>query len=315
MANLPHVVQYQGSKRILARHILRFFPQKVSRLVEPFAGTAAVSIAAVTNQISHRFWLNDLNKPLIELLELAIEEPTKLSDAYADIWNQQISDSVGHYYSVREEFNETQDPGLFLYILARCVKGSVRYNLEGMFNQSPDKRRKGTKPETMRKNIEGVSSLLKNKCHFTSLDYRQVLNQVKRTDFVYMDPPYQGVCGNRDSRYLSGIDFDKFVLTLEKLNYRKIEFAISYDGKLGSKTFGQPLPSHLKLKKIEIEVGRSSQATLLGRKEKTVESFYVSSGIAELWTQKRRSEFHYTVHKPEQLTFLEKNERYSTSAR
>lgn len=202
-----------------------------------------------------------------------------------------------------------------MYILARCVKGSVRYNLEGMFNQSPDKRRKGTKPETMKKNIEGVSSLLERKCHFTSLDYRQVLNQVERTDFVYMDPPYQGVCGNRDSRYLSGIDFDEFVLALAKLNHREIEFAISYDGKLGSKTFGQPLPSHLNLKKIEIEVGRLSQATLLGRKEKTVESFYVSSGVADRWTQSNHDEFQYTVHRPKQLAFLEKNERYSTTAR
>lgn len=108
MANLPHVVQYQGSKRILAQNILRFFPQKVSRIVEPFAGTAAISVAAATNQISHRFWLNDLNKPLIALLELAIENPTELSDAYAHIWNQQMFDSVGHYYSVREKFNETQ---------------------------------------------------------------------------------------------------------------------------------------------------------------------------------------------------------------
>ena len=45
MVSLPHPIQYQGSKRSLASDILRFLPGKVERLVEPFAGTGAVSVA------------------------------------------------------------------------------------------------------------------------------------------------------------------------------------------------------------------------------------------------------------------------------
>ncbi|MFN9062895.1 MAG: DNA adenine methylase, partial [Pseudanabaena sp.] len=75
MANLPHPVQYQGSKRNLASFILGFFPDKIDRLVEPFAGTGAISIAASAKQYTQRFWLNDLNQPLIELLELIIDNP------------------------------------------------------------------------------------------------------------------------------------------------------------------------------------------------------------------------------------------------
>ncbi len=97
MANRPHPVQYQGSKRNLAAHIIRFFPHQVERLVEPFAGTAAISIAAADRQSTRNFWLNDLNKPPIELFELIIENPCDISDAYADIWNEQHSDSIGHY--------------------------------------------------------------------------------------------------------------------------------------------------------------------------------------------------------------------------
>jgi len=212
MSNLPHPVQYQGSKRNLASFILSFFPDKIDRLVEPFAGTGAISIAASAKQYAQRFWLNDLNKPLIELLKLIIDNPHEIADIYANIWNEQHHDSVSHYFDVRTRFNQTNDPQLFLYLLARCVKGSVRYNSEGLFNQSPDKRRKGTIPATMSKNIAGVSSLLKGKCQFTAWDYRKVLAAAQKTDLVYLDPPYQGVCGNRDSRYLSGIDFDEFVL-------------------------------------------------------------------------------------------------------
>lgn len=251
----------------------------MERLVEPFAGTAAISIAAASRLISDKFWINDLNKPLLELLKLVIEEPDKISDAYASLWNQQHSNSIEHYYQIREKFNKTEDPYLLLYLLARCVKGAVRYNLEGFFNQSPDKRRKGTQPEKMRKNIEGVSAILKGKCSFTCLDYRDVLAEVKASDIVYIDPPYQGVCGNSDSRYYSGINFDDFVLALESLNRKRIGFAVSYDGKRGSKNFVKELPKELNLTKIEIEVGRSSQATLLGREEVTVESLYLSPNL------------------------------------
>ncbi len=279
MVSLPHPIQYQGSKRILASDIISFLPNRVERFLEPFAGTAAVSIAISSQKISQNFWLNDLNQPLVELLELIVEKPNEIINAYAEVWNAQHDDSVSHYLEIRQKFNITNDPKLFLYLLARCVKGAVRYNSKGLFNQSPDKRRKGSHPDKMRKNIEGVSSLLRGKCKFTCLDYREVLVEAKSSDFVYMDPPYQGVCGDRDSRYFSGIIFDDFVLALEQLNRRGIAFAISYDGKRGNKTFGIPLPKELGLKRIEIEVGRSSQATLLGSEEITVESLYLSPNL------------------------------------
>ena len=41
----PHLVQYQGSKRIIAPEIVKFFPTTFDRLIEPFAGTCAITIA------------------------------------------------------------------------------------------------------------------------------------------------------------------------------------------------------------------------------------------------------------------------------
>jgi len=308
MASLPHPIQYQGSKRNLASDILRFLPNRVERLIEPFAGTAAISIAASSRLITQRFWINDLNKPLVELLKLIVEEPEKISDAYTALWYEQHRDSIKHYYQTREKFNRTNDPRLFLYLLSRCVKGAVRYNSDGLFNQSPDKRRKGTQPEKMRRNIEGVSLLLRNKCDFTCLDYKDVIAEAKGSDFVYMDPPYQGVCGDRDLRYYAGINFDDFALALDMLNRKQIAFAVSYDGKRGNKTFGNELPKELGLIKIEIEVGRSSQSTLLGREEVTVESLYLSQNLLGEHTSLLGS----YISTGKQLTLLERHGRYST---
>jgi DNA adenine methylase len=279
---IPHPIQYQGSKRNLAPVILKYFPEKVERLIEPFAGTGAVSVACASAGGAEKYWLNDHNKPLSELLELIVSKPEEVADYYDELWNQQHSDSLAHYYQVREKFNKTAHPKLFLYLLSRCVKGSVRYNREGHFNQSPDKRRKGAKPDTMRKNIFGVSSLLKNKTVISSLHYREMISEIHRRDLVYMDPPYQGVCRDKDSRYSSGIDYSEFVDFLEQLNKKGTPYLISYDGKCGRKIYGEQLPESLGLKRIEIEAGRSSQATLLGKKDITYESLYLSESLLRM---------------------------------
>ena len=54
---------------------------------------------------------------------------------------------------------------------------------------------------------------------------------------------------------------------------------MSYDGRTGNKTFGNPLPDNLNLTKIEINAGRSSQATLLKRNEITYEAVFLSPAV------------------------------------
>ncbi len=288
MKSIPHPIQYQGSKRNLAAVILRYFPRNIDCLIEPFCGSAAISVAAAAQQLAKNYWVNDLNKPLAELLRLMVESPLETACLYEEVWNlQHQNDSVEHYYNVRDEFNRTQSPHLFLYLLARCVKGAVRYNTNGLFNQSPDKRRFGTRPETMRDNIFGFSALLKNKAKFTSNDYRDALQKATVNDLVYIDPPYQGVCKEKDSRYFSGINHQDFVVALEELNSRNISYLVSYDGRRGAKTFGETLPQTLQLSLVELEAGRSSQATLLGRNEITFESLYLSPALVNKLTQEQ----------------------------
>jgi DNA adenine methylase len=253
----------------------------MQRLVEPFCGSAAVSIAAAARGRAGEFWLNDFNKPLAELLAAIINGPKELSTSYEKLWRDNHKDALEHYYQVRESFNRNHDARLLLYLLARCVKGAVRYNGEGLFNQSPDKRRLGTRPETMKGNIAAISTLLHGKTIVTSLSYEDVLANTRPDDVIYMDPPYQGVCGERDSRYFAGINFDDFVTELESLNDKSIRYLVSYDGRLGNRIYGKPLPAALNLTLVEIEAGRSSQATLLGRSEITVESLYLSPALAD----------------------------------
>lgn len=281
--NTPHIAQYQGSKRILAPQILQYMPRRFGRLVEPFAGMAAISIASSRQGRAERYWVNDLNEPLVRVLEAAIEHPRQLVEQYAAVWSEQFTyagGSVEHYYKVRDDFNRgDKSAANMLYLLARCVKGSVRYGSNGLFNQSPDKRRNGTSPEKLRQNVTAISYYMKGITRFSALDYRDVLDQAQPGDLIYMDPPYQGVSNVRDSRYLSGIDFDSFVEAIDRLNRRGIDFLISYDGMCGDKQYGADLPAGLGLHKVLLNAGLSSQSILLGKKETTFEALYVSGGL------------------------------------
>ncbi len=298
---VPHPIPYQGSKRNLASAILDYFPEHVDTLIEPFAGSAAMTLAAAARNAAARYSISDLNKPLVDLWRAIIQSPEKLAKQYEQLWNAQHDDRRQYYDQVRDEFNRDGKPDHFLYLLARCVKASIRYNSNGEFNQSPDNRRMGSLPETMRQQILGASHLLRGKTKFACLDYKEVVAQATTDDLIYLDPPYQGVCGSRDPRYLKSVLFDEFVEVLETLNFRNINYLVSYDGRTGEKEHGRRLPERLRLHLVELKAGRSSQATLLGRDEVTVESLYLSPTLAEKLNLRRS----YPRRTAEQLVFME----------
>ncbi|MBI5236416.1 MAG: DNA adenine methylase [Deltaproteobacteria bacterium] len=276
---LPHPIPYQGSKRGLTQRILPLFPRGKVRLFEPFAGSAAVSIAACANDMVSRVVLSDANEPLMELWKRITCNPYELISAYKHLWDAQLGKERLYYNQIRDEFNQNHNPDFLLYLLARCVKASVRYNSRGEFNQSPDNRRKGAKPETIAKHILGASRLLKDITNVRHGDFREAIIDANPEDIIYLAPPYQGVCNRRDNRYFEGLPFGEFVAALRDMNRRRLSFIISYDGRTGEKTYGNMLPDELNLRHIEVEAGISSQGTLLGRNASTVESLYISPAL------------------------------------
>ncbi|MBN1972206.1 MAG: DNA adenine methylase [Sedimentisphaerales bacterium] len=271
----------------MAPRILRYFPKGASRIVEPFAGSAAMTIAIASRHLAEKFWINDAHKPLMALWGEIIENPDTISLAYTKLWNAQLGNERDFFNLVRSRFNKSHRPEDFLYLLARCVKASIRYNSNGEFNNTPDNRRKGAHPDEMCNRIAHTSMLLSGRIKITAWDYKKVLEKCTESDFVYMDPPYQGVCGNRDNRYLPKIEFDEFCMELEKLNDRNIRYIISYDGRTGEKEYGQPMPGSLGLTRIEMHAGRSTQSTLLGRSDITYESLYLSPNLSPTEIQNR----------------------------
>ena len=136
-------------------------------------------------------------------------------------------------------------------------------------------------PSKMHKEIFEAHRLLSGRTTVLALDYRQALSLVTPDDFVYMDPPYQGVSNGKDKKYFCPLSLDDFIDDIRILNRINVPFIISFDGNTGARTYGDDLPTDLGLKKISLVAGRSSQATLLGRDEITVESLYLSPTLMD----------------------------------
>ncbi len=287
----PHVIPYQGSKRKLADSILQYVDGvDIHTLYEPFAGSAAITLAAASQNLAKEYVLNDKFAPIMDLWELIINTPELASDRYESLWNCQIplddsvellSHSYQHYMDVRKEFNQDLDPIKFLYLVARCVKNAIRFNSNGEFNQGPDKRRKGTAPKKMRTNILGASTVLKGKSRVYSQDFRDITAKATSNDLIYMDPPWQGTSTKKDTRYAFVLQIDELISEMEELNNRNVPYILSFDGVCGDRSYGKDLPDSLNLKKVMLDAGRSSQAILLGREDKTFESLYLSPALVQ----------------------------------
>lgn len=277
--SVPHPIPYQGSKRRLAPAILSHIPRAgYSRLVEPFAGSAAITLAAASQNKFVSYVIADALEPLARLWRVILDDPEAVASQYETLWHREYANPIDGYYEIRAEFNADKTPAKLLYLLARCVKNAVRFNPAGGFNQSPDKRRKGTHPDLMKTELFAAHRILAGRCQAIHGDFLSLFQSAEEGDFFYLDPPYQGTTDGRDRRYVAGVSRDRMIEALTILNKKRIPFILSYDGRCGQRSYGAPLPSSI-AHRILLDVGRSSQATLNGRDDVTVESLYLSHVI------------------------------------
>lgn len=281
MSKIPHVIPYQGSKRKIAEAILSHVDFAVDTLYEPFVGSGAITLASAAKGLARSYVVSDKLTPLSELWEMIVSSPDALIREYERIWNEQLDDPAEHFKKIRDEFNKTKSAPALLYLIARCVKNAIRFNANGDFNQGADHRRLGTKPDKLRREVELMSKLLRGKILVRSGDFREAIATAGPNDLVYMDPPWQGTSGKRDPRYAFLLDIDDLVEELGSLNNRNVPYLLSFDGSCGDKSYGTELPNDLGLKRVGIDAGRSSQATLLGRDDRTIESLYLSPALLQ----------------------------------
>ncbi len=275
---VPHPFPYQGSKRALARAVLGFLPDDTGALVEPFAGSAAVSIAARHAGIAAAAVISDVNAPLMALWRRILDDPRRLADEYESLWQAAAPDPKAFFFRARDQFNRTREPALMLYLLNRIVKSAVRYSKAGDFNQSADNRRLGARPDTVRDRLVRTSATMAG-TGIAAGPYEEHLARAEPRDVVYLDPPYQGVTNTADHRYLAGLARTDFERALRDANDAHVSYIVSYDAVRPDNKYGEPLDPALGLTHLHLPAGRSAQSTLGGGSDVTIESLYLSPAL------------------------------------
>ncbi len=177
-------LKWAGNKYAIIERIKRLLPES-PRLIEPFAGSAAVFLG--TDYPSAL--LADSNADLIHLYQLLQKEGDAFI-AYASELFTLENNREDNYYTLRSEFNSTDDicrkSALFLYLNRHGYNGLCRYNAKGGFNVPFG--RYG-KPYFPRKEMVEFSAKAKH-AEFRVADFRSVMMEARAGDVVYCDPPY-----------------------------------------------------------------------------------------------------------------------------
>lgn len=177
-------LKWAGNKYRIIDTITAHLP-KGKRLVEPFAGSAAVFL----NTHYSRYFLGESNPDLVTLYQYIKKEGDDFI-AYCRSFFTKKNFSENKYYALRDTFNTSDDPrlksALFIYLNKAGFNGLCRYNSTGGFNVPFGDGRVAHFPE---KEIQAFSKKA-SKALFKQFDFKETLNQTREGDVVYCDPPY-----------------------------------------------------------------------------------------------------------------------------
>lgn len=282
----PHPFPMQGSKRGQVPIINNLIPEDRPRLIEPFCGSAAVSIGAMQAGLISEAVISDINPALMDLWSAILEDPEALAGKYEEIWQGQHEEGQApreFFLELRNAYNErpadVEDAPVFLFILNRIVKSALRYSGRRM-TQSADNRRLGAKPSAVFRRVTETQDALAGS-EALCRDWRGALDTATVEDMVYMDPPYQGTTDTRDTRYISGVNVDEFEEGVSDAVNKGLSLIISYDALVGPAIYGRPLDPLIGLLPVDIVTGVSAQGTLLGRAQEAHETLYLSPALVD----------------------------------
>ena len=268
MANIPPIIKWFGSKRLVAAKIAADMP-RFDRYFEPFLGGGAM----LPYVVPHTGYASDIISELIVLWQLIQKDPRLVADEYRTRWTRLQKEGPDVYYEVRDSFNRTKDACDFLFITRTCVNGMIRYNSDGEFNNSFHLSRPGINPDTLERQLIQWSNYIKN-ITFLNVDYRECLAETHTGDFVFLDPPYGGT---KDRYTKINFDLDAFYAELERLNTIGVKWILTFDGEAGNRKYNFAPPSELFKTKSSLRTGLSSFKKMMESKcEEISENMYLN---------------------------------------
>ncbi|MCP0913740.1 MULTISPECIES: Dam family site-specific DNA-(adenine-N6)-methyltransferase [Legionella] len=177
-------LKWAGNKYNCLEQILMSLPA-ANRLIEPFAGSAAIFI----NSNYPNYLVAEENKDLIALFS-CLQKEGETFIAYCEQFFCPDNNYASQYYALRQIFNQENDPRLraaiFLYLNRHGYNGLCRYNKQGIYNVPFGRYDKPYFPREEMIFFHHKSQM----AHFIHADFRKTFALAKPGDVIYCDPPY-----------------------------------------------------------------------------------------------------------------------------
>lgn len=225
------MLKWVGGKRQLLPDIVPMINKKAPLYVEPFIGGGAV----LFNMQPKKAIINDYNQ---ELINVYITVRDNLEELLDELRIHEENNSSDYYYEIRaldraEEFaqmSNVEKAARIIYLNKTCYNGLYRVNMAGQFN-SPYGKYKN--PNIVNEAVLRAISNYFNTNEITILngDYKEVLKDLEKEAFVYLDPPYMPISSSSFTGYTEGgfgynsqVELKK---ECDKLNEKGIRFVQS----------------------------------------------------------------------------------------
>lgn len=247
------LLKWIGNKQRFAKQIVSHFPVKFGTYFEPFIGSGAV----LATLAPMRAIGSDAFKPLIEIWQKLREDPNLLKLWYAERWHAMMSgDKVEVYEKIKASYNARPSGADLLFLCRSCYGGVVRFRQTDGYMSTPCGVHTPIPPESFSRRVDDWHSRTAG-ARFALMHYEEAMQQAKRGDIIYCDPPYsesQGILYGAQS-----FNLEHLLEVIERCKFRGVAVALSIDGtkRSGNLICDIPIPQGLFKKEVLINCGRS----------------------------------------------------------
>ena len=250
-------MKWLGGKSQIINEIIKKVPKKINNYHEIFLGGGSVLLAVLSLEkageivIKNKVYAYDLNEPLINIYkniqsnkDELFEYITQYITEYDNITGESVNRSPAtveeaktskesYYYWIRSMFNSMDKntieySAVFMFLNTTCFRGVYREGPKG-FNV-PYGHYKNTPTIITKVELDTISELIKD-VEFICGDFRKSMLNIKKGDYVYLDPPYAPETKTSFVKYTKeGFDLEchtALINEIKKIKSKNIKFAMS----------------------------------------------------------------------------------------
>lgn len=247
------LLKWVGNKQKQADSIIGFFPKQFGTYFEPFLGSGGVlGVLAPKKAVA-----SDTFAPLVQIWQTLHYDRELLKQQYAE--RHSLIEQLGKktaYEKVLANYNKMPNGADLLFLCRTCYGGVVRFRKNDGYMSTPVGVHNPVPPESFGRRAD-IWHARTQGVNFLHLDFAEAMDQAKKGDLVYCDPPYS------DSQTIlygaQAFSLQRLFDSIAACKSRGVHVALSIDGTKysGRKLCDIAIPDELFEREEFVNVGRS----------------------------------------------------------